>query len=1468
MRWRPEDRRRFCGSVCWSGLLLVVCWWRWMADGRWPPAPARWVGGRRYTCTRRGWRRRLQARLEQQRLLLRGRLHRARAASWRGGGGGAAVTRRKRDERLLSALASLLSSFDTSEAEDDDGAHPGGDEDGDCEDSLFSALQQLVASRPQNVLRALQDLVQQFAQGKGRGKGFNPPGSPPYEKGWGRKGKGKGKEDVTGTGSFTGGKGGKRGADANGWQIVAPKRKVLWSEVVADSPPPGRKHWGNSLDSLPDALVKPRPADWGCSEVLCTMGALEKHEGLSYLIGHEQAKVTALINQPRTREGWVEAVKAMAPQKTPMKGCTAFMTGGRVVHHTVCYVKFGEGAPAPKEKLALPSRPCTKAKTCVLRFICEHARRWLTELSPQLATRVQDSWGWELQAGGAGHHTVVKGVFRVHEDIAVSVMQHSGRQAHKQRWFVEKTPSAILPAPFDGRVAVQWQDQGASESDDGYAARVAKLASAMGVARGIRQLGVRRPATPEDSAEQLKKPRRWVVKNVPRDYDFQDVEKLLSDLGFQDIDIRDKFRHRARNGWSFTAVKLDRCDLIEALDEAGELITAELQKRKHPGAREAPTLLPGEARTSFHSGQRTSRQEGSRDAAPKPEQMDVDPSKAGSAKRDGPASADSAAATKRAKVGPPDGYEAQFNAGGGNCLFWSVSQALEAEGKSRSHAHVRATCVAHMRRHMSTCRSYWDGKEPSGQDKKLESGSFEDYVNMLSKDGAWAGYTELEALAITMDRPILVVSPSCAGAYDFHIFNPDGAGKQINLWFRDKHYQCLKNVKGLDVSDMARRLDKWCHDQGKGPKRAPLPASVWQADVKEHGDVESHPGPGQPCPKDSVFLWLNTGSTVGTYRFLEHLQLLPVAQRPHVFGLGETRLLPNDKANVSTRLHHLGYRCWQFGEAPRTSARNVQYQAGGLCIAVKNTIRAAVEEHIIDEGGEAALVDMRSSKLAFAWRRPHADHEAVDATLSEWMYTATAMAEPFLLIADFNEEPGDLHFVEAGAELLAVSNSEGLVPSRFSEDARCIDYAISNAAGNQLQPHYWEARLSDHKVFYIKGHWGLQHGRNQRMVPTPNLAKPEGVDTNSWREAVEKEFLNQAVSWALSGDANPDEDWQALSSLASAATIKAAAHFGHEVCTLGCRPKGSMPVIDHHGNKAGPAKAESIRAQKLDCFIGRLCELQRQEAQGTVDELLRARTAASWPHDISRALPLQQARKAAEDMRSNVARDGRNRALAKWRDRIRQGGRKCTEWLKQRRMLLPAAVTHDGGISTSHGESLALIIQYWNRVWRRQTSCPELNRLQSEGSSATPRCFDQNPSFDAHELLSQARRGTHGSAGPDGWSSEEVSHLPPYYWVLMAGMLNKWMRQGRFPTVWRHCRMIMIPKDEFDVLSGPVPVSKLRPIAVFPVHYRLLSSCMAKRASTQQWLQHRTPPWMHGALRGRSAPDLRTRSTRILMPSL
>ncbi|CAE7375948.1 unnamed protein product, partial [Symbiodinium sp. CCMP2456] len=244
------------------------------------------------------------------------------------------------------------------------------------------------------------------------------------------------------------------------------------------------------------------------------------------------------------------------------------------------------------------------AKTQVLRFICDkqytdgwsksnaspgtQARRWLAELSPQIANKVQDSWGWELQNG----------------QVAVMIMQNSGRIAAKQRWFVEKTPSADLQTPFNGPIAVQWQD----------------------------------------------------------------VEKLLQDLKFTEIEIIEKFRHKARAGWSFRAIKADDGDLLEVEDHTGELITIELQRRRGIGSRQHVTPLPAEVRTSFateptlRKGDKAKHphQPAAPDGEMAPESMDVDAAKQAGDKRE--AQAASAEASKRAKVGPPDGFQPLRNA--------------------------------------------------------------------------------------------------------------------------------------------------------------------------------------------------------------------------------------------------------------------------------------------------------------------------------------------------------------------------------------------------------------------------------------------------------------------------------------------------------------------------------------------------------------------------------------------------------------------------------------------------------------------------------------------------------------------------------------------------------------------------------------------------------------------------------------
>ena len=105
----------------------------------------------------------------------------------------------------------------------------------------------------------------------------------------------------------------------------------------------------------------------------------------------------------------------------------------------------------------------------------------------------------------------------------------------------------------------------------------------------------------------------------------------------------------------------------------------------------------------------------------------------------------------------------------------------------------------------------------------------------------------------------------------------------------------------------------------------------------------------------------------------------------------------------------------------------------------------------------------------------------------------------------------------------------------------------------------------------------------------------------------------------------------------------------------------------------------------------------------------------------------------------------------------------------------------------------------------------------------------------------------------DGWPTEELAALPLAYWQEFCVLFARWCERGEFPTVWKHCRMVMLPETEIEPVSGAVPVCRMRPISVFPVHYRLLGSCFARR--TRHWPQCIAPAVCHGALQGRSATD-------------
>ena len=108
-----------------------------------------------------------------------------------------------------------------------------------------------------------------------------------------------------------------------------------------------------------------------------------------------------------------------------------------------------------------------------------------------------------------------------------------------------------------------------------------------------------------------------------------------------------------------------------------------------------------------------------------------------------------------------------------------------------------------------------------------------------------------------------------------------------------------------------------------------------------------------------------------------------------------------------------------------------------------------------------------------------------------------ASSQDTAMTAESAEPPHEEARPPPQAAILGVSSL-----ALLREQGAFIDYSVSNATGHQLSPAYYrEARLSDYKIV-AKGSWCLHHSGYQRMAPTPDLRKPEGININHWQDAL------------------------------------------------------------------------------------------------------------------------------------------------------------------------------------------------------------------------------------------------------------------------------------------------------------------------------------------------------------------------------
>ena len=82
----------------------------------------------------------------------------------------------------------------------------------------------------------------------------------------------------------------------------------------------------------------------------------------------------------------------------------------------------------------------------------------------------------------------------------------------------------------------------------------------------------------------------------------------------------------------------------------------------------------------------------------------------------------------------------------------------------------------------------------------LSCDSWESYLAMLSKVGAWGSALEVSAAAVHYDRPIVVFQPSGVP----EIYNAHGkGGAPVALWFRSKHYERLEGTFPPEILSQA-----------------------------------------------------------------------------------------------------------------------------------------------------------------------------------------------------------------------------------------------------------------------------------------------------------------------------------------------------------------------------------------------------------------------------------------------------------------------------------------------------------------------------------------------------------------------------------------------------------------------------------------------------------------------------------------
>ena len=219
-----------------------------------------------------------------------------------------------------------------------------------------------------------------------------------------------------------------------------------------------------------------------------------------------------------------------------------------------------------------------------------------------------------------------------------------------------------------------------------------------------------------------------------------------------------------------------------------------------------------------------------------------------------------------------------------------------------------------------------------------------------------------------------------------------------------------------------------------------------------------------------------------------------------------------------------------------------------------------------------------------------------------------------------------------------------------------------------------------------------------------------------------------------------------------------------------------------------------------------------------------------------------------------VAEFAKQQRLDTWKRNMLKGGREATKWLNNHANVVSPSLLYDSGgrrVSTyGPNDSLEQLKGFWDSIRYRYSNVAldfALQQWQREGRRSQLDSFNIN----AQDLWMSARKSSGSSAGPDGWTGNEVAAWPLRAWQVYAKLLARWQARRQWPEAWKHVRQVHLPKEMSAEDGGAVHFSNMRPICVQSILWRVVASSITRHANVTRWLQQVLPHEAHGGIPGR-----------------